>query len=108
MPLNTSQLIRNSKSQALYKAILTLKTPSECAAFLRDLLTEDEIKEFGERWYVVEALDKGLSYREISKLTGLSTATITRVAKWLHNGTGGYQLTLGRVKDLHKKKAKPL
>lgn len=85
------------KARDLYRAILTLETEQEAARFFRDLLTEDEIKEFSERWYVVNCLAKGLSYREISKLTGLSTATITRVAKWYRGGKGGYRLALERV-----------
>lgn len=37
-------------------------------------------------------------YREISKKTGSSTATVTRVAYWLHHGMGGYDLVLDHMK----------
>ena len=37
-----------------------------------------------------------IPYREIAK-TGASTATITRVAHWLHHGMGGYKLILERT-----------
>jgi len=88
---------QSKKARDLYRAVLSLKSIAECGRFFRDLLTEDEIREFSERWYVVHCLEKGLSYREISKLSGLSTATITRVAKWYQNGTGGYKLALSRT-----------
>lgn len=88
---------RDANSRELFRAILLLKTPGECAQFFRDLLTEDEIREFSERWHVVRLLDKKLSYREIQKLTGLSLATIVRVAKWFKQGEGGYQLMIKRV-----------
>lgn len=32
------------------------------------------------------------------KKTGSSTATVTRVAHWLHHGMGGYDLVLERMK----------
>ena len=41
---------------------------------------------------------EGRSLREISKKVGSSTATITRVAHWLHHGKGGYKLMLERLK----------
>ena len=84
-------------TRELFRAILLLKTPGECAQFFRDLLTEDEIREFSERWHVVRLLNKKLSYREIQKLTGLSLATIVRVAKWFKQGEGGYQLIVKRL-----------
>jgi uncharacterized protein YerC len=45
---------------------------------------------------VVRLLDAGLPYTEISRTTGASTATVTRIAQWLHHGTGGYREALDR------------
>jgi uncharacterized protein YerC len=44
-------------------------------------------------------LDQGLHYAEISRLTGASTATITRIASWLNHGEGGYRAMLDRSRD---------
>ncbi len=41
-------------------------------------------------------LDAGQPYTEISRTTGASTATVTRIAGWLHHGTGGYREALAR------------
>jgi len=87
---------RGKKARDLYQTIVSLETDEECAKFLRDLLTNEEIREISERWYVVRCLAKGLSYREIHRLSGLSTATITRIAKWYREGAGGYRLALKR------------
>ena len=35
---------------------------------------------------------QGMHYAEISRRTGASTATITRIASWLNHGEGGYRL----------------
>lgn len=86
------------EARELFRAVLTLETVDECARFMRDLLTEDELAECSARWRAVQLLDRGLSYREVSKLTGLSTATVTRVAKWWQRGMGGYGFVLERTK----------
>ena len=39
-------------------------------------------------------LDAGKHYAEISRTTGASTATITRIASWLNHGEGGYRRLL--------------
>lgn len=82
----------------LFEAILSLKSIKECQAFFRDLCTLYEIKAMTERFQSAKMLANNVSYREISKKTGSSTATITRVAHWLHHGMGGYKLVLERIK----------
>ena len=81
----------------LYDALLSLKTRAECAAFLRDLCTPAELKEFGERLQIASLLVEDMSYRDISDKTGASTTTITRVAQWYHHGRGGYRTALSRL-----------
>lgn len=91
--------LSNKESRSLYKAILALKNEDECTRFLRDLLTEKEIKEFSNRWKVAQMLDQKISYEEIEKETGMSSTTIARIQKWLIKGMGGYRLMLKRLKN---------
>lgn len=88
----------NKKTDALFRAILSLKSVEECEKFFRDLLTLEEIKETAARWQVARMIDQGLTYREIADKTKISTSTITRVAHWLRQGRGGYKLVLRRLK----------
>ncbi len=83
----------------LYQAIVSLNTENEAKQFLRDLLTEAELKEFANRWKVAQLLDKKTSYEEIEKETGMSSTTIARISKWLTGGTGGYQLMLKKLSE---------
>ncbi len=83
----------------LFKAILSLKNEEECWRFLRDLLTEPEIREFANRWKVARMLNKKVRYEIIEKETGMSSTTIARVNKWLTKGKGGYKLMLKRLKN---------
>ena len=78
--------LSSKETKALYKAILALNSEDECKKFLRDLLTEAEIKEFTNRWKVARMLDRKVSYEEIERETGMSSRTIARINKWLTNG----------------------
>ncbi|MHB8458486.1 MAG: YerC/YecD family TrpR-related protein [Candidatus Limnocylindrales bacterium] len=82
---------------ALYEAILGLDDVETAARFFRDLCTVGELHDMAQRWAVVRLLDARLHYGEISRLTGASTATITRIASWLHHGEDGYRAALDRL-----------
>lgn len=82
----------------LFEAVLRLKSPEETARFFRDLLTIAELKEFANRWQVVKLLYLGFTYEAIAKRLMISTATVTRVAHWLHHGMGGYKAVADRMK----------
>jgi len=81
----------------LYAALAALQSPEECRAFLRDLCTPAEIQAMADRWSVVEYLQRGLPYREIHRLTGVSVTTIGRVARFVATGNGGYAVAVRRV-----------
>jgi len=87
----------NKKTDSLFKAILALKTVKDAELFFRDLCTAEELRAMSERWAIVEMLKKGLSYRDIAGKLGVSATTVARVAYWLNNGKGGYNLVLKRL-----------
>ena len=89
---------RTRDIEAMIEALLRLETREEAERFLRDLCTLGELRDMGQRWAVVRLLDEGLHYAEISKRTGASTATITRIASWLHHGEGGYRMMLDKTR----------
>ena len=90
---------RTPEVEDLLAAVLRLETVPEAEAFFRDLCTLGELHDMAQRWAVVRMLDEGLHYGDISRRTGASTATITRIAQWLRHGEGGYQAMLDRVKQ---------
>ncbi|MBU4466943.1 hypothetical protein KKF47_02680 [Patescibacteria group bacterium] len=91
----------NKKTENMLKAILQLETLSEARRFFRDLLTEQEIIEFGKRWQAAQMLAKKAPYSEIVEKTGLSSTTVARVSKWLNRGMNGYKLILKRLNSHH-------
>ena len=88
---------RTPDAEALFTAILSLDSLEETERFFRDLCTLSELRDMAQRWAVVRLLDQGKHYAEISRETGASTATITRIASWLHHGEGGYQTVLAKT-----------
>ncbi len=86
----------NEQTTELLQVILSLKDLSEAKKFFRDLLTKQEIIEFGKRWQTARLLSEKISYSKIEKKTGLSSTTIARISKWLNKGMGGYKLAIAR------------
>ncbi|MBL8297718.1 MAG: DNA-binding transcriptional regulator [Rhodanobacteraceae bacterium] len=76
--------------ESLCRALLSLDTPAEMLAFLRDLCTPAELEALIDRWRVVPYLLAGYAYREIHDRTSVSVTTIGRVARFLQQGNGGY------------------
>ena len=83
----------------LYKAVLSLKTEEECAAFFEDACTVQETEAIAQRIEDACLLDKGKSYVDINKVTGASTATICRVSRCLNYGSGGYKTVISRMEE---------
>src|SRR3989338_2539019 len=85
---------RNKKEKALIYSLFSLKSDTDMANFIRDLMTLPEIEEFANRLEIARLLLQGGSYEMIAKSAGVSTTTVTRVAHWLFKGCGGYQKVL--------------
>ena len=90
---------RNEAVGELLETILRLESTDEASAFFRDLCTPGELHDMAQRLAVARLLDEGMHYAEISSGTGASTATITRIAQWLHHGEGGYARALVRLHE---------
>ena len=90
-----------SDEKKLFEAIISMKDASEAKKFLRDLLTEAELKEFANRWKVARMLKEKVAYKEIGNQTGMSSTTIARIQKWLTSGMGGYKLMLKKLANVN-------
>lgn len=89
--------LHNPLTDRLFKAILNLETIDDCYAFFEDICTIKEITDISQRLDVAVMLKQGKSYQEVSKATGASTATISRVNKCLNYGSGGYEIALSKL-----------
>jgi len=85
------------ENKQLIASVLELKNADEAKRFLRDLMTPQEIKEYANRLEAASLLSSDMQYNYITETTGLSSATIARIAKWLNGSLGGYRLILSRL-----------
>lgn len=83
--------------QQLFKAVLTLRDEEEVRKFFDDVATIKEVLDLSSRLEVARMLREGAVFSEISKETGASSATISRVNKCLNYGEGGYETVLDRI-----------
>ena len=90
--------MKSEETDHLFQAILSLKDKEECYRFFDDLCTFSEILAMTQRFQVARMLREGKTFTQISKETGVSSATITRVNKCLSYGSGGYLAVLEREK----------
>jgi TrpR-related protein YerC/YecD len=92
----TPDFVKQDAGQFLYEALASLQSADDVRRFMTDLCTPKERAEFSERLLIARLLAHGgLSYRDISAMTGASTTTIGRVARFLEQEPHhGYRLVL--------------
>ena len=90
-------LYKNEGFQLLLKSLIALETEEECIAFLEDLMTRKEMSDIAQRILVAKMLSGQSVYNKIVEETGASTATISRVNRAYHYGSGGYQKILKKI-----------
>lgn len=92
-----SDRLRTPDVDALLEAFGALETADERYAFLQDVATIREIKDFAQRLEVARMLDAGEHYTRIQQVTGASSTTISRVSRSLNYGAEGYRIVLDRL-----------
>ena len=97
--MKTHHQPKHHSIQSLMQAICLLKNEDESLAFFNDLCTPAELEAMADRWEVVPLLRQGMPYRKINEQTGVSVTTITRVARCLTMGNGGYLLLAERLEQ---------
>ena len=89
--------IKNSETDRLFKAILSLETEEDCGKFFEDICTIKELQSMAQRLDVARLLKEKKTFAEIVAKTGASTATISRVNRCLMYGAGGYSKVLKEI-----------
>ena len=95
--------LHSETADHLFDAILSLKDREECYRFFEDLCTITELQAMSQRFHVAQLLRQGLVYNEVGRLSGASSATISRVNRGLQHGAGCYPLILERLEEAEKK-----
>ena len=100
---------RTPLTDQLFEGVLELKTVEECEKFFEDLCTVKEVEDFSHRLEIARLLRSGAKYEEvvasmrqvIDSQHVPSTATISRINRFLRYGADGYRLILDRLERRH-------
>ena len=82
--------VKNEQTDLLMEAVLQLQSADDAYRFFEDICTIAEVKSMGQRIEVARLLRAGVTYQEIARETGASSATISRVNRALLYGAEGY------------------
>ncbi|HLS89037.1 MAG TPA: YerC/YecD family TrpR-related protein [Sphingobacteriaceae bacterium] len=94
--------LRSPAVDRLFDAILGLRDREECYRFFYDLCTIGEIRTMAHRLRAAEMLAAGATYEEIQGATGMSSATVSRIRRFLEYGADGYVMVLERLAERDK------
>ena len=94
--------IKTKAVDELFNAILTLKTKEDCYKFFEDVCTVNELMSISQRLEVARLLLQKTTYLDIARLTGASTATISRVNRSMIHGNGSYERIFQRLNPEEK------
>jgi TrpR-related protein YerC/YecD len=97
---------RTPLTDQLFEAVLEVRNVEEAERFFEDLCTIKEITDLSHRLEIARLLSEGSKYEEViarmhAEVDGdrvPSTATISRVHRFLRYGADGYRLILERMK----------
>lgn len=88
----------NEEMRQLFIALSKAENSREIAEFLRDLLTDDELRMLAQRWHIARAIWSTKDpYSELAEGIETSVATVSRVAYRVWYGGGGFQRILEKV-----------
>ncbi len=91
--------IRNEQTDLMMQAVLELTSQEDAYRFFEDICTIAEIKSMAQRIEVAKLLRQGVTYQEIARETGASSATISRVNRALLYGADGYRRVLDALDE---------
>jgi len=91
--------IRKPEVDELFEAIMALENLDEFYRFFQDLCTVTEIQTMAQRFKAAQLLYNGAKYEEVVEETGMSSATISRIKRFLNYGSDGYLVAIEKLKE---------
>lgn len=80
--------IKQEYKQELYELIASAKNAEEVEWLLTDLCTRKELDNIAQRLEAAKLLLNGCTYQEVTALSSISSATLSRVSRSLQDGKG--------------------
>lgn len=82
------QNTRNEYTDVLIQTIMSFDNAEDLYLFFEDLCTIKEFQDMALRLDTARHLSSGVNYENITKLNGMSAATISKVSRCLNYGQG--------------------
>lgn len=81
-------------SKELYEFFSKVNSAEEFEKIFSDLCTFNEVEQMSQRLQCAKLFLQGLTYAQIIDKTDISSATLSRVSRCIHHGSGGYNEVL--------------
>ena len=91
--------LHTTDADDFFQAILALQSVQDCRSFFGDILSRQEARRVIGRWKVARHLHAGRAYKQITRDTGASAATIARVNERLQHGARGLARAVRRPRS---------
>lgn len=85
--MQNNELKENAINE-LFELIAALKTPEDCELLFGDLCTVKEIEQMAQRVGAAKLLIDGKTYKEVTEIFDISSATLSRVSRCVRYGDG--------------------
>lgn len=84
------EALYNQMLDQLYRLLATAEGPDQIRDLLCDICTPKEVGYMAQRLECARLLMAGETYETVIAATEISSATLSRVSRCVHAGTGGY------------------
>lgn len=101
-PIRPEKLSKEKRGDLLYdfvNAFSLLKSPTEAALLVQDLLTEKEVTSLSKRLRIAKLLLDGKKYDDVAKEVHTSHVTVSKISAWLNQKGDGFRLIVKRLPE---------
>lgn len=91
-----------SKLKEIASVLATTQDQEQIEAFLKSILTKNEVDEISTRWELVKLLDGGMSQRKIADRLSISLCKITRGSRELKKVHSPFRAMIEKYKEIIK------
>ena len=75
-------------TQNLFELIASIDNPEDLKKLFEDMCTHKEIEQMADRIYAARLLLEGKTYNQVTELCDISSATVSRVTRYVQYGEG--------------------
>ncbi len=101
--VETARIMSTNRLKEIASVLAETDDRELIEAFLKSILTRNEIDEIATRWELVKLLDGGMSQRKIADRLGVSLCKITRGSRELKKTHSPFRTKIEKHKEIVKK-----